>query len=158
MRRFLSYIIIAMSALAIASCGHAEADPAAKAEQVLAKAEQCAAAGDDAQAFAYAISLTDTSEYDLLPSQLCRQALVLYRISNDGEDVERLVASLTCYERALATSPDSVEAFTNTLDTGERSDMNFIHTLNMRLNHPQVYSEYEEADSLSADSLLMPLL
>ncbi|MDE7375391.1 MAG: hypothetical protein K2N16_00925, partial [Muribaculaceae bacterium] len=121
---------------------------------VLAKAEQCAAEGDANTAFEYAISLTDTSEYEMLPSQLCRQALLLYRISNDGEDVERLVASITCYERALTADPDSVEAFVSTLDNDSRADMKFVHDLNMRLNHPQDYSEYEEGETAElTDSL-----
>lgn len=150
---------MAIATVALASCDHKADSQASKAELVLAKAEQCAAEGDTNMAFDYAISLTDTSEYDLLPSQLCRQALVLYRISNDGEDVECLVASLNCYERALTANPDSVEAFVNTLGNDDRADMKFVHDLNMRLNHPQDYSEYEEGElTLPADSLLMPVL
>lgn len=153
MRYLISYIIIALASLAIAACGHSDGPQISKAEATLLKAEQCAAEGDSNMAFEYAISLTDSSEYDLLPSQLCRQALVFYRISNDGEDVERLVAALTCYERALTSDPDSVEAFVNALDPNDRACMRFVHDLNMRLNHPQDYSEYEEDD----DEFVLPL-
>lgn len=155
MRYLFLYIIMVLAAVGLAACGNTAETPASKAELILSKAEQCAAQGDDTHAFQYAISLTNTSEYDLMPSQLCRQALVLYRISNEGEDVERLVASLTCYERAMATDPDSVEAFINALDTDDRSDMKFVHDLNLRLNHPQDYSEYEEGEP--ADSSLLSI-
>lgn len=149
MRNFFSYIMAAVAITALAACSHKTEDPTSKAELVLAKAEQCVQVGDTSQAYAYALSLTDTSEYDMLPSQLCRQALLLYRISREGEDVERLVASLMCYERALEANPDSVDAFLNTLGTDDRADLRFVHDLNMRLNHPQDYSEeYEEGDSI----------
>lgn len=138
----------------MASCarkadGEQKKAPSAESELVLRQAEQCASQGQANQAFALAISLTDTSKYEMLPSQLCRQALVLYRISNDGEDAERLVASLNCYERALNLDADSVDAFLATLDAEDQFDMGFIHNLNMSLNHPQDYSEYEQADTLT---------
>lgn len=142
MRYPLSYLAAALAALTLAACGQ-DGDQASKVELALSQAEQCAARGDADQAYRYAISLTDTSEFDLLPSQLCRQALVLYRISNDGEDVERLVASLTCYERALSADLDSVDAYVSSLDPEDRAVMQFISDLNTRLNHPQDYSDYE---------------
>lgn len=146
MRHFLSYILAA-AALSLAGCAHQSETEASKAEQVLLLAEQSAQEGRDKDAFDYAIALTDSGEYTLLPSQLCRQALVLYRISGEGEDVERLVASLTCYERALVADPDSVDAFVSSLNEADRYDMKFIHDLNLRLNHPGDYSDYEMGDS-----------
>ncbi len=155
MRYILPYILLAIAALA-SGCGRAADDEsqrasAAEAELVLAKAEQCVSQGQADQAFDYAISLTNSGEYELYPSQICRQALVLYRISNDGEDAERLVASLTCYERALQLDSDSVEAFAAGLEAQDQYDMRFIHDLNMHLNHPQEYQEYEHPDSVIYD-------
>lgn len=153
MRCFLSCIF---AALLLTGCwrGADEAPQrasAAEAELVLAKAESYAAQGQAEQAYGYAISLTDSGEYEMRPSQICRQALVLYRISNDGEDAERLVAALTCYERALELDADSVEAFVAGLEAADQYDMRFIHDLNMRLNHPQEYAEHERPDSLIYD-------
>lgn len=151
MRNFFTYIMAAMAITAISACSHKAEDPTAKAESLLAQAEQCVQEGDTAQAYSYALTLTDSSEYEMLPSQLCRQALLLYRISKEGEDVERLVASLMCYERAIEADPDSVDAFLNTLGTDDRADLLFVQDLNMRLNHPQDYSKYEEGDSISVE-------
>ncbi|MCC8114052.1 MAG: hypothetical protein LIP03_08695 [Bacteroidales bacterium] len=136
------YFIALICALGLCSCS--EGTP----NQLLDQAEAAVSDGDFNEARICCKALSDSTRYTLTPSQLCREAIIYAHISEWGDNPDDMAAATRCYDKALAESPDSVEAFAATLDVENLATLNMIHNVRQALGAPteMLHDEFEDQE------------
>ena len=122
---------LALAAAALHACG---SRAGADVEKQLREAELSLQAFDfdEARAVTEAID----SAYQMLPSQLCREALIYARLSEACESPDDMNIALRCYDKALEENADSVEAFADALSMGDRAYFSMLSELYHAIKHP----------------------
>lgn len=135
-------------AAALAACSSASDS---KPESALSKAEDAITARNYQDARNACACLSDTT-LDLLPSQLCRKALVYARLADACKQPEDMDVAIRSYAQALAISPDSVRYFIDHLTTSDRADFFLLQELQRAIANPVEPGVI--SDSALSDSIL----
>lgn len=131
--------VAALAAALLSACG---SRGGADLEKQLRAAELSLQAFDFDEARAVTEAI-DTS-YHMLPSQLCREALIYARLSEACDSPDDMNIALRCYGEAFDENPDSVEAFAASLNVADRPYFSMLSELHHAIKHPVPPTSLEE--------------
>lgn len=127
MKNFLTIVAAAF----LTACSHTSS----MTEDALARAEAAIHASDYDEAREACASLPDSTT-EMLPTQLCRKALVYARLADACKQPEDMDIAVRSYMMALALNPDSVVKFLDTLDAADRADFYLLQELQRAISEP----------------------
>ena len=123
--------------------GCISADP----ESTLVQAENDLLEGDIEQAASSCDILSDSTNTDLSPTQLCRVALLYAKISEKIDQADYMAAAAKCFDRAVGMSNDSIESYIESLNIEDQSYVRVIREVSRTLNEPiDVSREFEDEE------------